>query len=121
VPEDELSQVVKHPVKAAAIAAIARAFTRVDEAWLRRGPFAEVQAFLSGLPRVGAWSTAFILFRGLGRMQELEIAEGPLLDCARQVYGPRVDIRRVAAGYGEHVGVWCLYLRTVGARIAAAA
>ncbi len=54
-------------------------------------------------------------------MQRLEIADGPILDCARQVYGPRVDIRSVAAGYGEHVGIWCLYLRAVGARIAAAA
>ncbi len=61
--EGELGRAVKHPIKAAGIAAIARAFARVDEDWLRRGPFADVQAWLSALPRIGAWSTAFILFR----------------------------------------------------------
>jgi DNA-3-methyladenine glycosylase II len=121
VADADLGGVVKHAVKAAAIAEITRAFEDVDEEWLRHGPFAEVQSWLARLPRIGAWSTAFVLYRGLGRMERLELEDGPIVDCARAVYGPRVDIAKVAASYGEHVGTWCLYLRTAGARIATAA
>jgi DNA-3-methyladenine glycosylase II len=107
-----LAAVVKHRIKADAIGAIAKAFTGVDESWLRDGRFGEVSDWLGNLPRIGAWSKAFVLYRGLGRMERLELAEGPIFECARAVYGPKVDVARVAARYGEHVGSWCLYLRT---------
>ena len=68
--------------------------------------------WLGRLPRIGAWSKAFVLYRGLGRMERLELREGPIVERARAVYGPDVDVARVAASYGEHVGTWCLYLRT---------
>jgi DNA-3-methyladenine glycosylase II len=121
VSDADLRAVIKHGIKASAIGAIARAFADVDENWLRHGPFADVRDWLSALPRIGAWSTAFVLYRGLGRMERLEAKDGPIIDCARAVYGPKVDVGAVAASYGEHVGTWCLYLRTAGSRIAAAA
>ncbi|HVY44594.1 MAG TPA: hypothetical protein VHB21_01895 [Minicystis sp.] len=110
----ELGAVVKNPIKTSAIRAIARAFLDVDERWLRTAPFDDVRAFLSGLPRIGPWSTAFVLFRGLGRMPRLELTDGPIFDCARHVYGARADVLTEAARYGEHVGMWSLYLRWAG-------
>jgi DNA-3-methyladenine glycosylase II len=119
ISEAALRAVVKNVVKTAAIAEIARAFEGVDERWLRHGPFAEVKGWLARLPRIGAWSTAFILYRGLGRMEKLEQKEGPIVDCFRAAYGPRADIDEIATSYGEHVGAWCLYLRTAGTKSSA--
>jgi DNA-3-methyladenine glycosylase II len=116
-PVSAIATVVRDPRRAAAIHTIARAFADVDETFLREGPFEEVEAWLSALPRIGAWSTAFVLFRGLGRMPRLVMKEGQIFDCARAVYGAQVstkEIVRIADSYGEHCGYWALYLRSRG-------
>ena len=113
-----IASIVRDPRKASSLVAIARAFAEVDERFLREGAFEEVEAWLLALPRIGAWSSAFILFRGLGRMPRLALKEGPIFDAARQVYGttrgrPLQDreIAAIADGYGEWCGYWALYLR----------
>lgn len=126
-PEGDVHSIVRDPKKATAISAIARAFADLeasDGRFLRHGPFEEVEAWLRALPKIGAWSSAFILFRGLGRMPRLALAEGPIYDCARDVYGAKLsdrDVVRIADGYGEHCGYWALYLRARGAERAHAA
>ena len=117
VPPAELERLVPVARKAASLAAIAQAFAPIDgDALLRALPFGEAERWLRALPGIGAWSTAFVLFRGLGRMESPTL-EGPLIDCARRVYDPRASeasLARIAERYGEHVGSWALYLR-VGA------
>ena len=112
--EKRLQEVVRDPRKAASIAALARAFERVDERFLREGPFADVEAWLLSLPRIGAWSAAFVLFRGLGRMPRLMQQEGPIFEAARTIYGATKTVREITAiadRYGEWCGYWALYLR----------
>jgi DNA-3-methyladenine glycosylase II len=116
---DAVLEVVRHRVKAEAISAIAHAFAGVDEAWLRAGPYEEVRAWLSDLPRMGPWSTHFVLFRGLGRMDDLDLDGDALQRCLRAVYGPRADARKLAAHYGRDAGYWVYYLRCHGERPAA--
>jgi DNA-3-methyladenine glycosylase II len=109
-----LAEVVRDPRKASSIVAIARAFADVDERFLREGPFGEVESWLQALPRIGPWSSAFILFRGLGRMPRLSLREGPIFDAGRRVYGATTSdraITEIADGYGEWCGYWALYLR----------
>lgn len=102
------------PAHADAILAIARAFgdpTLVPT--LLAAPIDEADAMLRSLPRIGPWSAAFILFRGLGRMEQLAERSDPILRAARRVYGarPEHELRDIAASYGTFCGYWALYLR----------
>jgi len=115
--ERRVADTVRDPRKAASIVAIARAFEQLpggDDTFLREGPFEEVESFLRAFPRIGPWSAAFILFRGLGRMPRLMQTEGPIFDAARRVYGEKKTVREItsiADRYGEWCGYWALYLR----------
>jgi DNA-3-methyladenine glycosylase II len=113
----QIEAIVRHPQKSAAIVAAAAAFAGVDEAWLLRGPFDEVGRWLRAIPRIGPWSAAFVLFRGLGRMERIDLGiVDPIVACARNVYGSSADLERVAASYGADVGYWAFYLRASGGR-----
>ena len=116
-PAIDLAAIVRNTRKAAALAAIADVFARIDaDAFLARAPFDEAEAWLGALPLVGPWSTSFILFRGLGRMPRLTIRGGPIADAARRAYGPLSDreVLDVADRYREWCGYWALYLRAGG-------
>jgi DNA-3-methyladenine glycosylase II len=67
----ELQGLVGNPRRAEYLQAVARAFAAADEAWLRAAPYAEVEAWLRAIKGLGAWSTTFVLLRGLGRMDRL--------------------------------------------------
>jgi DNA-3-methyladenine glycosylase II len=93
--------------------AVARAFCDVDEYFLASAPVDEVERWLLGIDGIGAWSSAFVLFRGIGRMERMRVTE-PFLRAARPVYGPDAtddEIRAIAARYGPWAGYWGLYLR----------
>ncbi|MEO7096080.1 MAG: DNA-3-methyladenine glycosylase 2 family protein, partial [Polyangiales bacterium] len=112
--EARVREIVGDPRKAASLVTIARAFEEVDERFLREGSFEEVDAWLRALPRIGPWSSAFILFRGLGRMPHLALQEGPIFDAARERYGAshtNRELTAIADRYGEWCGYWALYLR----------
>ena len=111
--EDAVAEVVRNPRRARYLAAVTRAFVDVDDAFLRDAPVGEVEAWLRSIDGVGDWSTAFVLFRGLGRMETMPVTE-PFLREARPLYGPGYtddDLRAVAARYGPWAGYWGLYLR----------
>lgn len=112
--ERRVRAIVGDDAKAGAMHAIARTFLTLDvERALVQAPYDEADAVLQRLPRIGPWSSAFILFRGLGRMPRLASASGPIIEAARRVYGPRTEseIRCIAEGYGDWCGYWALYLR----------
>jgi DNA-3-methyladenine glycosylase II len=86
----------------------------VDERWLRAGDYDAVEAWLRAIPGIGAWSAAFVLIRGLGRMERIAPNE-PLLKAAAHAYGEPITPARfqeLAARYGETAGYWAFYLRT---------
>lgn len=108
-----LAELVGHSVKGPRLHQVLRAWAEADEEWLRTAPFPEVKGFLLGLPGVGAWSAAFILLRGLGRMDETPV-ERQLLAAAEQLYGvpfTEASLRREAARYSPWQGYWAHYLR----------
>ncbi len=111
--EQELAPVLGNARKARAVAAVAAAFAGVDEEFLRAGDRAEVEGWLRSIHGVGEWSAAFVLFRGLGRMEPMPLTE-PMLRAARSAYGARTSearIRKIADAYGRWQGYWVLYLR----------
>ncbi len=112
----ELDAIVGNQRKADYLRAAAQAFATVDEAWLRRAPYAEVEAWLLAIKGIGAWSASFILIRGLGRMDRVPITEGRMLDAARKVYGYDLgeqDVIDLGARYGDYQGYWSHYLRAL--------
>jgi DNA-3-methyladenine glycosylase II len=112
--ERALRPLVRTDVEAHAIASAARVFSRLDVAASLLAPsYDEAEQFLRALPRIGPWSAAFILFRGLGRMERLAERSAPIFAAARRVYGPRPEreLRAIAESYGTWMGYWALYLR----------
>ena len=90
--------------KAEYLGAVASAFATVDEDWLR------------GIKGIGAWSAAFVLLRGVGRLERVPLSERRLIEAASAVYGPgqvvaRETIQRIADRYGPWQGYWAHYLR----------
>jgi DNA-3-methyladenine glycosylase II len=111
-----LREVVGNERRAEYLAAAARAFSTVDESWLRAAPYAEVEAWLRGIKGIGAWSAEFILLRGLGRLDRVPLTEERLIAAVSHRYGngqalPPAEVERIAAGYGPWQGYWAHYLR----------
>ena len=112
-----IGAVVRDPRRAEAIAVVAHAIEERGEAWFREAPYDEVDRFLRSLPRIGEWSSAFILFRGLGRMERMSRSGGPIYDAVRSLYrGVNGDVSddaidRIAETYGPWRGYWSLYSR----------
>lgn len=114
---DELLAVVRNERKAPQVAAVAQAFAKVDEGWLRTAPYEEVEAWLRRLPGIGAWSAEFVLLRSLGRMERIPSGERRILAAAERVYGGPLTpaaLDHLAAPYGHHKGYWAHYLRAAG-------
>lgn len=112
----DLDGMVGNQRKADYLRAAAQAFATVDEAWLRRAPYADVEAWLLAIKGIGAWSANFILIRGLGRMDRVPVTEGRMLDAARKVYGDDLSEQQIidlGAHYGEYQGYWAHYLRAL--------
>ena len=98
------------------LAAVARAFSVADEAWLRSAPYAEVAAWLRAIDGIGPWSASFVLLRGLGRTEQLPVGEKRLAAAAGKLYngGPPLSdaaLGRLAERYGPWQGYWAHYVR----------
>ncbi len=111
---DDLLAIVPHLRKAPYLHAAARAFDEVDEQWLRTAPYDAVNGWLRRIPGIGEWSAAFVLIRGLGRM-ESSSTEDALIRAAAHIYGPPAatpeGVRSIARHYGPSQGYWAHYLR----------
>ena len=112
----ELPALLGHAQKARYLAAVAEAFVRADERWLRGAPYAEVEAWLRGIDGIGPWSATFVLLRGLGRMEQIPFGESALgRAAARRYAGGRAlspaQLQQIAEPYGSWRGYWAHYLR----------
>jgi DNA-3-methyladenine glycosylase II len=115
----DLAAVISHKQKAGYLAAVAAAFGRREEAWLRTADYEAVEGWLREIRGIGAWSAAFILLRGLGRMERLPVDEKWLAEAAARVYtGGRPlapgQLQALAEPYGPYQGYWAHYLRAAG-------
>lgn len=110
---DDLQETIRNTRKAAYLHDVVRAFLTVDEMWLRAGPYDAVEAWLRAIPGIGPWSAAFVLIRGLGRVERIA-PEDALLRAASAVYRAPMTpdgLRERAAQYGPWQGYWAHYLR----------
>ncbi|MCC6998202.1 MAG: DNA-3-methyladenine glycosylase 2 family protein [Deltaproteobacteria bacterium] len=116
-----LTGLLGHHLKAQRIAAVTRAFAAVDEAFLRHGAFEEVRRWLLDIDGIGPWSAAFVMLRGLGRMEHIASAEAQLLPHLEARYGAltRPALRALEQRYGDQRGYWVLYVRAAEALVGA--
>lgn len=116
VSEDALTGVVRNARKAEYLVAVIKAFSDVDEHFLRVGNYHEVETWLRGIRGFGEWSASFVMVRGLGRMEQFTAKEKATLAAASRLYGHGKDltysqIERLAERYGSYKGYWSHYLR----------
>jgi len=111
-PPDEVRALVGNAQKAPYVLSAARAFADVDENFLRYGPYEDVSQWLLNIKGIGAWSSRFVLIRGLGRT-EVSTDEKMLQSQVSKYYG-HTDIKRLAAHYGPYQGYWGFYVRNAG-------
>ncbi len=116
VSEDEMTGVVRNARKAEYLVAVVKAFSDVDEHFLRTGDYDEVEAWLRGIHGFGAWSASFVMVRGLGRMERFISNEKVTIAAASRLYGhgkdlSQAEVKRIAERYGDYKGYWGHYLR----------
>lgn len=109
----DLIETLRNARKVDYLHAVVQAWLGVDEAWLRAGPYDDVERWLRGIRGIGAWSASFVLARGLGRMERLAMDDA-LRRSAALVYGHPLsepEFAMLVARYGEMQGYWGHYLR----------
>jgi DNA-3-methyladenine glycosylase II len=111
--EADLAEIVGEGRRPKALAAIARAFTTIDEDWLRAAPLDEARSCLRAIYGVGAFTSGFVLYRALGRFDGAVRFSPRLVEAASRVYGRSITeaaMRRACERYGPWGGHWMLYL-----------
>lgn len=119
VSEDDLLSVVRNARKAEYLVAVIKAFSTIDEHFLRDGDYNQVESWLKSIRGFGEWSTSFVMLRGLGRMDYIPSSEKKFLNAASRLYGhgtdlSPADIAKLAERYGNSQGYWAHYLRVGG-------
>ena len=113
---DEILELIRNDRRVEYLIATARAFSEVDEEFLKSAPDEEVEAWLRNIKGIGEWSATFIMIRGLGRMENVPLTETRLLEASTKVYGhgkelSREELKHLAERYEQWQGYWAHYLR----------
>ncbi len=113
---EDLLELVRNQRRVDYLVEVARAFSSVDEEFLRTAEYDVVEGWLRQTRGIGEWSSKLILLRGLGRMEKLAIGKR-LLAAASRFYGhgSRIglgQLNELAERYGPCKGYWAYYLRT---------
>ena len=108
----QLLETTKNQRIAQRLVSLVSMLDELDESFLRTAPYEKARERLEKVKGIGEWSSQFVLFRGLGRMGELqEINVRPLGDAIKSVYGPEgKSLSEVNKTYGGWAGYWTLYL-----------
>jgi len=113
----DYGEAIGHARKGEQIAEVVRGVALLGEKFLVDAPYAEARDALLAIRGIGPFSAAMILLRGLGRMDEVPLAQ--IFEAeARSVYGAAYDEAAIRARYGRQLGYWSFYLKTGSARLA---
>jgi DNA-3-methyladenine glycosylase II len=112
VQVEEFAALTKNERCAQYLCEIVNALIHIDEEFLRTAPYDEAEAALRRVKGIGPWSAAFILLRGLGRMERISINVKPFQVALAKVYKSGVTLEQLSQRYGEWLGYWGFYLRT---------
>jgi DNA-3-methyladenine glycosylase II len=108
---DELATLIKDERRATYLHGVIAALGEIDEEFLRTAPYDEAEAALRSIKGIGPWSAAFILLRGLGRMERMLLDLKPFLRALPKVYGESATMKQLEERYGRWFGYWGFYFR----------
>jgi DNA-3-methyladenine glycosylase II len=111
---DELAQVVRNPRKVEYLMAVIEFFSSVDEQFLRTGNYDEVAMQIRAIRGFGAWSSHFLLVRGLGRMEHVSSIDQEISEAATRIYNQALTasaMQQILDRYGNTQGYWAFYAR----------
>jgi DNA-3-methyladenine glycosylase II len=108
---DDWQAILGHRAKAARLPIVVRAVAELGAGWLRTAPYADARAALEAIDGIGPFSSAMILLRGLGRMDDVPLETPGIAKVATDVYGPSWNPARIRARYGSDLGYWSFYLK----------
>ncbi|HEY5002148.1 MAG TPA: hypothetical protein VII61_03285 [Ktedonobacteraceae bacterium] len=114
VSPDELAQVVRNPRKVEYLMAVIEFFSSVDEQFLRTGNYDEVAMQIRAIRGFGAWSSHFLLVRGLGRMEHVSSIDQEISKAATRIYNQALTasaMQQILDRYGNTQGYWAFYAR----------
>jgi len=108
----ELLEVTRNQRAMQRLTSLLTTFDELDEDFLRTAPYEKATARLQKVKGIGEWSSLFILFRGLGRVERLQaINIRPLTKAIESVYGPKgKTLEEINSTYGKWSGYWSVYL-----------
>jgi len=115
--DSELAAIVRNERKVAYLRSVIQLFTTVEESWLRTAPLEQVMARLRATQGIGEWSMAFILVRGLGRVEYASAHDEALQRAAGRLYNAEqplavAALRVLLERYGDTRGYWAFYCRS---------
>lgn len=114
--------VVRNERKARYLTNLVAGLLDIGEDYLRNASYPQATRALRAITGVGEFTAAFILLRGLGRMDHVPLDMPAFADAIAQVYGPGYDHQKLRTRYGPNLGYWAYYLRAgLGALSRAAA
>jgi DNA-3-methyladenine glycosylase II len=108
----ELLEVTRNQRAMQRLTSLLSTFDELDEDFLRTAPYDKAAARLQKVKGIGDWSSLFILFRGLGRVERLSpINLRPLSKAIESVYGPSgKTLEEINSTFGSWSGYWSVYL-----------
>jgi DNA-3-methyladenine glycosylase II len=110
----ELAEVVRNPRKVEYLSSVIEFFSSVDEQFLRTGNYDEVATQIRAIRGFGAWSSHFLLVRGLGRMQSVSSIDKEISKAATWIYNQKLTasaLQQILDRYGNMQGYWAFYAR----------
>jgi DNA-3-methyladenine glycosylase II len=114
---ETLTELIANARKAGYLHAAFGHWAQIDEAFLRAGDYDAVHERLLAIPGIGPWSAAFLLIRGLGRMERMPVDREGIRAAAAAYDRPALsdaEFARLADSYGECQAYWGHYLRAAG-------
>jgi len=112
VSEEEIVVLIKNERSTHYLHSVIQALSQLDEEFLCTAPYDEAAAALRSIKGIGPWSAAFILLRGLGRMERLLSDMQPFQDALKKLYRSGITMQQLEQRYGLWFGYWGFYLRT---------
>jgi DNA-3-methyladenine glycosylase II len=107
----ELLEATKNERIARRLGSLASYLDELKEGFLIDGLYEKAKERLEKVNGIGDWSSMFILFRGLGRMDKLQpLNLKELGGEVEKIYGKAKPLKEINDTYGSWAGYWQLYL-----------
>lgn len=109
----EMVEFAGNPQRAARVLEIVRGVAELDEEWLRTAPYDDARAALMAVKGIGPFTAHGLLFRALGRPDDVPLEMVQFRQAASSVYGdPPPSPAELRERYGDQIGWWAYTART---------